>query len=474
MAVRMTTLWAALLPAALLACLPAAASVQAPAQPAVSLQPAAAPTYQGKPVSLHFQNIEVRALLQVIADFTGLNVVTSDAVTGQVSVRLRDVPWDQALDIVLQMRGLAMQRRGNVIWVAPRSELAERERQQLETSSAMQGLEPLRTQVFALNYARAADVVRHLAGSGQPAATRMLSTRGSAFAEARTNQLFVTDVPGVLQQVQELLAQLDIPVRQVMIEARIVEAGDSWGRSLGARLALVGQGHGGGMHTGVGDHRIGLASRAGQAETALYKLPAAGLNGFDAATLGLSLFSPAAARFLTLEISALEADGKGQLISSPRVVTADQSKALIEQGTELPYQVATASGATSLAFRKANLKLEVIPRITPEGQVLLDLDVNKDSVGRATTNGHAVDTKHVQTHVLVEDGGTVVIGGIFELNEREDVTKVPVLGDIPVVGELFRQRTQTREKREMLVFITPRILDGRNAAKAPATQGETG
>ena len=290
----------------------------------------------------------------------------------------------------------------------------------------------------------------------------MLSARGHAFAEPRTNQLFVTDVPSVLEQVQGLLARLDIPVRQVMIEARIVEAGDSWGRSLGARLSILGQGQGSASLGSINgrDYRIGVASKPGAAETTLYNLPAMGQNGYAPAALGLSIFSPAAARFLSLEISALEADGKGKLVSSPRVVTADQTKALIEQGTELPYQVATASGATSLAFRKANLKLEVTPQITPEGNVVLDLDVNKDSVGRATLDGFAIDTKHIQTNVLIEDGGTLVIGGIFEMSERNDVSQVPLLGDIPVLGNLFKTRTQATEKKEMLVFITPKILSG--------------
>ena len=412
-------------------------------------------------ISLHFQNIEVRALLQVIADFTGLNVVTSDSVNGSMSVRLKDVPWEQALDIILQTRGLAMQRKGNVLWVAPQGELAARQKLDLEAGSAIQGLEPVRTQGFSLNYARAPELVRHLAGSGS-GGSRMLSARGHAFAEPRTNQLFVTDVPSVLDQVQGLLAKLDIPVRQVMIEARIVEAGDSWGKSLGARLSILGQGQGGasiGSFNGR-DYRIGVASRPGAAETTLYNLPAIGQNGYSPAALALSIFSPAAARFLSLEISALEADGKGKLVSSPRVVTADQTKALIEQGTELPYQVATASGATSLAFRKANLKLEVTPQITPEGNVILDLDVNKDSVGRSTLDGFAIDTKHIQTNVRIEDGGTLAIGGIFEMSERNDVSQVPVLGDIPVLGNLFKTRTQATEKKEMLVFITPKILSG--------------
>jgi len=298
--------------------------------------------------------------------------------------------------------------------------------------------------------------------------------------ETRTNQLFVTDIPSKLEEVQGLIAKIDIPVRQVLIESRIVIADESFGRSLGVRLGFndmrappggfpVG---GGGSRVAVGGNLNAVGSSTGQSgstatftDTNFVNLPATGANGFSPSSFALSLFGAAADRFLNLEISALEADGKGKVVSSPRVVTADQQKALIEQGEELPYQVATSSGATSLQFRKANLKLEVTPQVTPEGNVILDVDVTKDSVGRATTAGFAINTKHVKTQVLVENGGTVVIGGIFEQSDREDVTKVPFLGDVPYLGNLFKTRTMTTSKTELLIFLTPKVVTDRTAVR---------
>ena len=411
------------------------------------------PGFSGEKLSLNFQNIEIRSLLQVIADFTNFNVVTSDTVTGAVTLRLKDVPWDQALDIILQARGLGMRKSGNVLLIAPKDELAAKEKLDLESKNTIQSLEALRTQDFKLNYAKASEIATNLLGRGV-GFTKILSARGSVFAEARTNQLFVTDVPSTLEQVQALIAKLDIPVRQVLIEARIVEAADSFGKSLGVRL--------GGLpfnqNTNTAFGGTYNASAAGTTAGEFVSLPGVGQNGFAASTFAISLFNATKTRFLNLEISALEADGRGKIVSSPRIVTADQVKALIEQGTELPYQQATSSGATSIAFRKANLKLEVTPQITPEGNIILNVDVNKDSVGRSTANGFAIDTKHIQTQVLVENGGTVVIGGIYEQNDREDETKVPLLGDLPVFGNLFKTKTRTATKNELLVFITPKML----------------
>ena len=447
------------------------------------------PGYAGEKLSLNFQNIEVRALLQVIADFTNFNVVTSDTVTGNVTLRLKDVPWDQALDIILQAKGLGLRKSGNVILIAPKDELNAKEKVDLEAKQQIAALEPLRTQAFQLNYAKVADVANGLtgqntggAGGGQGGGTtRILSNRGSVIFEARTNQLFVSDIPSKLQEIQDMIAKIDVPVRQVLIESRIVIADDTFGRSLGVKLGATdlrgirggvsGYNVGGSNYVGVGGNLNAVGAQTGQsgtlnyADTNFVNLPAVGQNSFDPATLALSLFSAGANRFLNLEISALEADGKGKVVSSPRVITADQQKALIEQGEELPYQVATSSGATSLQFRKANLKLEVTPQITPEGNVILDVDVTKDSVGRATAAGFAINTKHVKTQVLVENGGTVVIGGIFEQNDREDVTKVPVLGDIPYLGNLFKQKTKTSTKTEMLIFLTPKLVTDRAAAR---------
>ncbi|MDB5890349.1 MAG: type and secretion system protein [Polaromonas sp.] len=439
--------------------------------------------YNGEKLSLNFQNIEIRSLLQVIADFTNFNVVTSDTVTGAVTLRLKDVPWDQALDIILQAKGLGMRKTGNVLLIAPKDELAAREKLELESKTALQGLETLRTQAFQLNYSKAGDVAAQLAGGGGGAgSTRILSTRGSVIAEPRTNQLFVSDIPSRLEQVEQLIAKLDIAVRQVLIEARIVEASDTFGKSLGVRLGgsdLRGLRGGDPGYSVGGSNRIALGgtynavsgtTRESNAtldtsNTTFVNLPALGVGGYNPATFAISLFSSAANRFLNLELQALEADGKGKLVSSPRIVTADQTKALIEQGTEFPYQQATSSGATSVAFRKANLKLEVTPQITPEGSIILDLDINKDSRGETTAAGIAINTKHIKTQVLVENGGTVVIGGIFELTESDSESKVPLLGDIPGVGNLFKTKSRNTSKSELLVFITPKMISDRTAAR---------
>lgn len=423
------------------------------------------PGFNGEKLSLNFQNIEIRSLLQVIADFTNFNIVASDTVTGAVTLRLKDVPWDQALDIILQARGLGMRKNGNVLLIAPKDELAAKDKLDLESKNAIQSLEQLRTQDFKLNYAKATEIATGLIGTGA-GATRILSARGSVISEARTNQLFVTDVPSRLEQVQALIAKVDIPVRQVLIEARIVEAADSFGKSLGVRLG--GRPFNTTRNVMAGSTYIApnvpigtnptLGINIGTGAGDFLNLPAVGQSGFPAATFALSLFSANLSRLLNLEISAAEADGRGKIVSSPRIVTADQVKALIEQGTELPYQQATSSGATAISFRKANLKLEVTPQITPEGNIILNVDVNKDSVGRSTANGFAIDTKHIQTQVLVENGGTVVIGGIYEQSDREDETKVPLLGDLPVLGNLFKQKTRTANKSELLVFITPKML----------------
>ena len=435
--------------------------------------------FNGEKLSLNFQNIEIRSLLQVIADFTNFNVVTSDTVTGSVTLRLKDVPWDQALDIILQAKSLGMRKTGNVLLIAPKDELAAKDKQELESRVAIQSLEPVRTQSFQINYAKATEIAAQIsggnaggaggAGAGSAIVARILSSRGSVIAEPRTNQLFVTDIPSRLEQVQSFIGKLDIPVRQVLIEARIVEASDTFGRSLGVRL-------GGGQIGPAGAFTSGNTNVA--AGTSYSSVPGANTSGnfvnLPASTLGVtnaaasfavSIFNASANRFLNLELSALEADGKGKIVSSPRVVTADQVKALIEQGTEFPYQTATSSGATSLAFRKANLKLEVTPQITPEGNIILELDVNKDSRGETTAAGIAIDTKHIRTQVLVENGGTVVIGGIFTLEETNNETKVPLLGDVPYLGNLFKSRTRNSRKQEMLVFITPKMISDRASAR---------
>ena len=428
--------------------------------------------FNGEKLSLNFQNIEIRSLLQVIADFTNFNVVTSDTVTGSVTLRLKDVPWDQALDIILQAKGLGMRKTGNVLLIAPKDELAAKDKQDLESRAAIQSLEAVRTQSFQINYAKASEIAGQISSGGNggsgASSARILSSRGSVIAEPRTNQLFVTDIPSKLEQVQGFIAKLDVAVRQVLIEARIVEASDTFGKSLGVRLGGGTIGAAGALSSGNTNVSLGTNYAATAADTTgnFVSFPASTLGVANAAaSFAVSIFNSSANRFLNLELSALEADGKGKIVSSPRVVTADQTKALIEQGTEFPYQVATSSGSTSLAFRKANLKLEVTPQITPEGNIILDLDVNKDSRGETTAAGIAIDTKHVQTQVLVENGGTVVIGGIFTLEETDNETKVPVLGDVPYLGNLFKSRARTSTKKEMLVFITPKMIADRTAAR---------
>ena len=475
----------------------------------------ATPKYTGKPLTLNFQTIEVRTALQIIADFTGLNVVASDSVTGSLSLRLHQVPWDQVLDIIVQTKGLNQRRQGNVIWIAPRAEIAARDKQEFEMRQTLQNLEPLITHNFVLNYAKAADVAQHIQGLGVSARTsqaphamagmqdmdnnailylsnkhpfgqyrsssrpndsqssgtahpnatqlthglgmghanvrgvqeRLLSARGSVMAEPRTNQLFVTDIASRVDEIKNIIDKIDIPLRQVMIEARIVQASDTFGQTLGVRL--------GGVSDGA---QSKLTNKILNPTGQFVNLPAGNINGFEPASFAVSLFNAEKNKILNLELSALEADGKGKVVSSPRVVTADQAKAIIEQGTELPYQMAAASGATAIAFRKANLKLEVTPQITPEGNIVLELDIHKDSVGQNTAAGFAIDTKHVNTQVLVDNGGTVMIGGIYESIALDEHQKVPLLADIPLLGYLFKSRRSNQSKQELLIFITPKMV----------------
>jgi len=462
--------------------------------------PNTAPVYSGQPLSMNFQNIEVRTALQILADFTGFNIVTSDSVTGSLTLRLHQVPWDQVLDIIAQAKGLSQRRQGRVIWVAPRAEVAARDKLAFESQLALQNLEPVQTRSFALNYAKAVDVQGYIQGLGAPAmalpaatwgnpspvlgglatgpvspmvttTARILSPRGSVMAEPRTNQLFVTDIAQRLDQVAQMIQRIDVPLRQVMIEARIVQASDTFGQTLGVRLGGLGPAGGQAVWgttqanvvananpTALQATSFNIADKALNTSGQFVNLPAASLNGFDSASFAVSIFNAGKNRFLNLELSALEADGQGKVVSSPRVVTADQAKAVIEQGTELPYQMAAASGATAIAFRKANLKLEVTPQITPEGDIVLDLDIHKDSVGQITPAGFAIDTKHVNTQVRVDNGGTVMIGGIYETTEQDDTYKVPLLGDLPVLGYLFKNQRRVSAKQELLVFITPKML----------------
>ena len=433
--------------------------------------------YRGEKLSLNFQNVEVRSLLQVIAEVSGFNVIASDTVNGSITLRLKDIPWDQALEIIMQSKGLDMRKNGSVIWVAPKEELLTKEKLELEQKAQIAELEPLKTETYQLNYQKAEAFKMVFGLDGANPGIRILSKRGSAVIDPRTNQLFVTDTVGRLEVIRNLVLKTDVPSRQVLIEARIVEATDDFSRNLGSKLGFTdnstlqggtaGYSVAGNTRVSIGGTYSGVANQTGQNGTAVaggssfFSLPADPINGVNPGSVAVSLFSSVAGRFLNLELSALEADGKGKIISSPRVVTADQIKAVVEQGTELPYQVATSSGATSITFKKANLKLEVTPQITPDGNVILDVDVNNDSPGTLTSAGYSINSKHVKTLVMVENGGTVLLGGIFTENAQDSENKIPFLGDIPLVGNLFKMSNKSDAKTELLIFITPKIVTDR-------------
>lgn len=413
--------------------------------------------YTGERLSLNFQDVEVRAILQVIADFTNLNIIASDSVSGNLTLRLKDVPWDQALDIVLQVHGLDKRKTGNVIFVAPRKEMADRELLDLEAQLQVTEMEPLRTEIFHLNHRR----VNSISFEG------MLSKRGTVNLDEISNTVTVTDIPTRLNEVRKRIQRLDVFERQVMIEARIVEATETFSRSLGARFGIQSSSNLGSNGLGVSGNLTDSSALAGGGSVGgggnlNVNLPAAagvGLLGGPAA-LGLSLLKFNNNRLINLELSALETDQKGRIIASPRVVTAHGIEAIIEQGDRVPYQQATSSGATSIRFMDATLRLKVKPLITYNGQIDMELNVNQDKIGTAINQflPPPINTKQVTTKVLVENGGTVVIGGIFDRTENEVVNKVPLLGDIPVLGNVFRNKVRVDNKRELLIFVTPRIL----------------
>jgi len=390
-----------------------------------------------------FPRIEVRAALRLLAQISGLNVVTSEGVSGTVQLQLKQVSWEEVLAVIAQSKGLYTRREGRILWVSTRQEAAAREAQSPLLGALPPASAPVEVwvnQSFALHHARASEVQSRLP----------LSPKGKAMADVRTNQLWVTDTEDRLAQIAAWLQRIDVPVQQVMIEARIVQAQDNFGRALGVRL--------GGNLTLGGRLAVGSSAATASAAAAGVSWAAPGLAGVAPANLPVALFNADRTHLLQLELSALQADGRGQLVSNPQVVTADQTKAVIEQGTELPYQVSAANGATAVAFRKANLRLEVTPRLVPGGGITLELDISKDSVGQTTPAGFAIDTKHINTQVLVEDGGTVMIGGIFETVSQTDVQQLPGLGDWPLLGRLFSQRRQTSARQELLVFITPKML----------------
>ena len=400
--------------------------------------------YAGEKLTLNFQNISTREALSVIADFTGLNMVISDTVSGNLTLRLKDVPWDQALDIILQSKGLDMRKNGNVIQVAPREEIAAKEKIDLTARQEIGELEVTRTESFQLSYAKAADMVILLKNKD----SGLLSKRGSAVSDLRTNTLFVQDVPSRLEEVRNLIKQLDVSVRQVMIEARFVAAGDSVNRTLGGRLSYAGPGS---------TVPPGFAGPAGNraALATVNNMPGAG-SGMGGMTL--SLFNASATKVLTLELTASELDGYTKNIASPRVLTSDKTAATIESGVQIPYQLATGFGATSIAFANAVLGLTVTPQITPDDRIAMKVVVHNDTVGSIYSGVPSINTNKVETQAVVDNGGTVVIGGIYTQDDTDSKQQIPFLGDIPVLGWLFKNDNLIKQKKELLVFITPKIV----------------
>lgn len=416
--------------------------------------------YTGKKLSLNFQNIDIRAALQLIADFTGLNLVTSDSVSGNLTLRLQSVPWDQALDIILKTKGLAMRKMGNVILVAPATEISAHEKQELESRKQIADLVPLHSELIQINYAKATDIAALL----KDKSNSLLSKRGSVAIDDRTNTLLVQDTDDKLSEIRKLIDRLDVPVRQVLIESRIVIASNDFSRDLGVRFGATDA-----NATGpAGDKGLFATSASANGANSIVTsgstspIPAAGQYNVDlpapagAPSIGLALLS--SHYLLDLELSALQAEGRGEVISSPRVITANQRQALIEQGVEIPYQQATSSGATSVSFKNATLSLKVTPQITPDDHIIMDLNVTKDSVGTVFQGVPSINTREITTQVLVDNGQTVVLGGVFEQTHTNNESKVPFLGDVPVLGHLFKQSTAVNNKEELLVFITPKIL----------------
>ena len=432
--------------------------------------------YEGQRLTLNFQDIETRAVLQLLAETSGRNIVVSDTVQGNVTLRLRNVPWDQALDIVMTTKGLDMRQNGNVIIVAPAEEIAARETADLEARNAISELEPMYSEFLQVNYAKAADLAALIGAEGS---NSLLSDRGSIAVDDRTNTLLVQDTADRLENIRRMVRTLDVPIKQVLIESRIVVVNDDFSRDLGVRLgvtayrengtdgAAVISGTGSGTDTMVNSIIENLGT-SGQITPV--QLPVLG----DRYNVNVPI-AEAAGRFslavlerdylVDLELTALEAEGRGEIVSTPRVITANQKEARIEQGVEIPYQQSASSGATTVQFKKAVLSLEVTPQITPDNNIIMDLRVHKDNVGDVISTGGlggtvpSIDTRAVETQVLVEDGQTVVLGGIYETERRETITKVPFLGDIPAIGALFRSKQMQNDKSELLIFVTPRILE---------------
>ncbi|WP_245837100.1 type IV pilus secretin PilQ family protein [Paraferrimonas sedimenticola] len=417
------------------------------------------PTYEGRELSLNFQNISVRTVLQIIADYNNFNLVTSDTVDGNITLRLDDVPWDQALDLILQVKGLDKRIEGNILMVAPKEELNIRESLDMEAQKKAEELAPLYSEYMQVNYAKAADIANLLKGTE----SSLLSDRGSVAVDERTNTLLVQDTSEKLEDVARLIEVLDVPVTQVVIESRMVTVRDDFAEDLGIRWGITNKSG----DLGTSGNLDGAESVAGGSVPPLgdrlnVNLPAAPSGGTPA-SIAFHVAKLADGTVLDLELSALEQESKGEVVASPRITTANQKEAYIEQGVEIPYVQSASSGATSVTFKKAVLGLKVTPHITPDNRIILDLEIRQDSQGATvdTPTGPAVsiDTQRIETQVLVENGETVVLGGIYQQTSVNRVSKVPVLGDIPLMGALFRNTSAGNERREVLVFVTPRISE---------------
>jgi type IV pilus assembly protein PilQ len=434
--------------------------------------------FTGEKLSLNFQDIEVRSVLQLIADFTGLNLVASDTVAGRITLRLKNVPWDQALDLILKTKGLDKRKVGNVMLVAPADEIAARERLELETSKQVEELAPIRTDFIQVNYAKASDIAGLISGAD---GAGMLSTRGSVTVDGRTNTILIQDTAAKIEDVRRLLSRLDVPVKQVLIEARVVVANTNFDKELGVRWGGSGynldqgavdvDGDGaadyidanrfyGGSITTIFDRTEAFSDANAAAITRPEELVVdLGVNNAQATSFAIGFFTESTG-LLELELSALEADGQADIVATPKVLTADQQAARIASGTEVPYQEASSSGATSVSFKEAVLSLDVTPQITPDGRVIMELEVSQDTVGQIFNNVPSIDTNSIETSVLVNDGETVVLGGVFRNESINSIVKTPFFGDLPIVGRLFKKTVKSDQKQELLVFITPKIVKG--------------
>ena len=423
--------------------------------------------YTGERLSLNFQNIEVRAVLQLIADFTEFNLVASDSVGGSVTLRLKNVPWDQAMDIILKTKGLGMRQEGNVIMVAPQEEIATREKLELEAQQQLKELAPLRTEFVQINYAKATE----LADLIKAESNNLLSERGNITVDQRTNTLLIQDTASNLSEIREVVEALDIAIRQVLIESRIVVANEDFSKDLGVQFGYSHSDNIKDRFARVDGTEAGLSSSIGggiPGDVNYGTNTTFNTDNLENYIVGLPVAGPAAAfkwsigrigsYLLQLELSALQAEGRGEIVASPRVITANQKEAIIESGQEIPYQEATSSGATAVSFKKAVLSLRVTPQITPDDRIIMDLAVNRDAVGQVFAGVPSIDTNEVNTQVLVENGETVVLGGIYESTNRDDTTSVPFFGELPYLGRLFRRTEVEQSKQELLIFVTPKIL----------------